>query len=227
MTLPLFSTEPGCREAHLERRYKNPLFPEADRQVTQEEANRARQADDEEVTAFRKDLRTLLREVSVLPAHVESEVALKLKERIERLYEICAGLPGEFTREREGLIRLSRVIAKPIVDGAANDSYARQQLAQEETAREIHWQLLRHPLVAHLLRPDSPITPADLVPTLLSEDEKSVRAVITLLDSGQHRLLQFQARQWLERLQSEGVQIPPSAWMILEVIEEPIVSTIT
>ncbi|CAK0750471.1 conserved hypothetical protein [Gammaproteobacteria bacterium] len=219
MTL-LFSAQPGCREAHLERRYKNPLFPKEGRRVTQEELNRARQADEADCVAFQEDLRILLREVIELPAHVESDPVLKLKERIEFLYETCAGLPGELSREREGLERLNHLIMQRIMAGATDDPYACWQLKQEEIARNLHWCALRQPLVAHLLRPDSPISSEDLVPTLLSESEESISAVMTILDQEQQNLLRLQARQWLERLQSGEEEVPAIAWQRLKVLEE-------
>lgn len=216
----LFSTQPGCREAHLERRYKNLLFSGEVRQVTQQQINAARQADDAEVIAFQEDFRALLRDIATLTAHVESEVILKLKERIECLYEIRAGLPGDFSREREGLERLNYLIMDQIKQGAADDPYAQEQLKREETARAFHWHLLRQPLVAHLLRPNSPIPPEDLIPTLLSEDEESIRAVMALLSIEQRSSLRIQARQWLERLQVEKTEIPDVAWGRLEILEE-------
>jgi hypothetical protein len=217
----LFSAQPGCREAHLERRYKNPLFPEEARRVTQQQINTARQADEAETSAFQEDFRALLNDVATLTAHVESEIILKLKERIERLYEVRAGLPGDFSQERKGLERLNSLIMDQIKKGAADDPHAQEQLKREETARAFHWHLLRQPLVAHLLRPNTPIPPEDLVPTLLSEDEESIRAVMTLLTAEQQSSLRIQARQWLERLQVEKMEIPEIAWTRLGILEEP------
>lgn len=216
----LFSEKPGCREAHLERRYKNPLFPKQAQRVTQADINLARQADEAEAHNFHEEIRAILNQVSNLPAHVETEVILTIKEKLEQLYEICAGLPGELSRERDGLIQLNKLITNRIVDGAQNDPYALWQLQQEETAKNLHWNLLRKPLVAHLLRPDSPINADELVPTLLSEDEDSIRAVMATLDKDQCNLIKNQARQWLEQLKSAQVAIPAITWLRLQVLED-------
>ncbi len=214
----LFSARPGCRETHLRRRYKNPLFPEGVRRVTQEEVNSARQADDADRVAFLADLRQLLKEVMALPVHVESDQALALKERIEQLYERGASLPGDLRQEREGLAKLSQLVMKQIWQGAKGDPYACWQLEQEETARALHWKMLEQPLVAHLLRPDSPIIPTELVPTLLSEEPEAIEGVLAVLDSSQREVLRQDAQVWLETLRTQGETVAPSIWERLQLL---------
>ena len=43
--------------------------------------------------------------------------------------------------------------------------------------------LLEYPVVSHLLREDSPVGEEELVPTLLSEEEETIKVLMTLFDA--------------------------------------------
>jgi hypothetical protein len=205
-----FSSEPGCWERHLQRKYGNPLFPEAARTVSQARIDEARRKDDEEVRAFQQDFQQALKEVSEFTGHVDTEIILGIKERLDRLYEQCAGFSGDYSAEKQALLRLSQVIMQAIGRAAAGDTLAEEELKKEQAAREIHQKLLDYLLVPHLLRADSPITREDLVPTLLSEDPETVRVVMSLFDPEQQAELRQEALDLVEALQRTGV-LPPSA----------------
>lgn len=214
-----FSDSPGAFERQLQRRYGNPLFPAAARAVTQDELQAARRRDQEEQRDFQAALRATLREALDMPPQVESDVLLKLKERLDQLYDQCAGLPGDHDREKQSLTRMIGVIMKAVWAGAGDDPRARSELEQEEHARTLHHELLQEPLVATLLRPDSPIAEDALVPTLLSETEDTVRTVLMLFDAAQLRALCQQARALLERLDVTG-QAMNDAGRRLALMEE-------
>src|SRR5512139_2085185 len=67
-----------------------------------------------------------------------------------------------------------------IWQGAGNDPVAHQELTHEEEARAAHFAHLRYPLVATLVRPDSPIKAEDLVPPLLSVEPNELQAALWL-----------------------------------------------
>lgn len=200
-----FSDRPGSRERHLRRRYDNPLFPHARRQITQADIDSARLADQHEYREFREQFRQLLQEAGEMAGSVETDLVLGLKERIEQLYEHCAAFGGDHAKEKQGLLRLNEVIMAAVRQAAGDDPLAIEELEKEQAARQLHLHLLDYPLVADLLRDDTPIEAQDLVPTLLSEDPESVRVVMSLFEPPQQAQLQTEAAHLVQRAEQEGV----------------------
>lgn len=197
-----FSAMPGARERHLMRRYQNPLFPEARRHVSEDELQRARSADRMEETRFLESLKDLLTEVTSLSAREETEVILGLKGRIDHMYEICAGLGGEHSREKAGLTHLNEVIMKTIRSAAGNDALAMEELNKEQAARELHMAMLEYKIVPDLLRDDSFIDEDELVPSLLYEEAETIRMIMSLFTDEQRRDLLEMAQELVSQLDS-------------------------
>lgn len=191
---PSFSARPGAHERQLIRCADNPLFPADKRQVIQIEVNRAQRLDAEEAMAFQNDFRALVQRAIELPPQEDSEVILKLKEDLDQAYERSCGLPGDPSEIKAGLRKLLEIVMRAVWRGAGDDAAAQVNLREEEAARAAHFQLLEYPLIADLIRPDSPIGPDELVPTLLSESEPAVTAALELFDADQLALLCQDAR---------------------------------
>jgi hypothetical protein len=210
--------EAGRWERHLARKRDNPLFPEPDRAVTHARIMEAKRKDAEEAQAFRREFESLFSEAAGLAPQVDTEVVLKLRERIDRLYDRCAALGPSFEREKTALNKLYDVIAATLHRHAGADPMAAAELEEEEAARAAHVALLAEPLVAELLLPDSPVSADELVPTLLSCGETSLRAVLPLFDADQQTRLCQDARELLQRLRSQGHE-SPEAWARLDLME--------
>lgn len=199
-----FSPLPGARERQLKRRWNNPLFPENLREVIQMDINRAQREDQREVEAFNKAFRQLLQEVSELEGKAESEQILLLKEQADKLYEQASGLAGDFGEERQALQKLVQAMMKAVRAGAANDPKALYELDQEDLARQAHYEMLGFHLICDLLRPDSPISREELVPTLLSERPDAVEAAAGFFEPPMLAELIEEAEALLGKLRAAG-----------------------
>jgi hypothetical protein len=206
MELP-FTHKPGRRERHLRRRHENPLFAWPPQEVPPEDLLAAQQADHEEMEAFRTDFRALVQKAVELPPDAGSEIVLGLKEALERHYEQSFGLPETHTEERAAIRKLIALIMQAVKRAAGVDPLAKQELAEEEEAREIHFRLLEQPLVADLLHPESPIGPDQLAPSVLSATLEEVAAVLQILDPEQCAALADQAIRLLEERGAHGVDV--------------------
>lgn len=202
----LFSKHPGCQESHLKRLYHNHLL-KSDTPVTQEMVNDAHQQDLQELSEFKDEFIQVMNRAVALKPNSDSDIILKLKEDLDRLYEQCCGLTGNITDYKQGIEKLTHVVMQAVWAGAGDDTEAHSELAQEEAARAQHYELLQIPLVSHLLRPDSPITREQLVPVLLGEDVDEVRQVLTLFDD-EHLL---EMKNQAEKLMSEHAGSVPGA----------------
>lgn len=200
---PEFSSQPGRYERHLQRKFDNVLFPEEDREVSLGQIETARELDEQELLHFTKNYHVILQEIVELAQNVESELVLNLKQRLDQLYEQVCGLGGDRTAEKTGLTKLHQAIDQAIAAGAAGDSTAEARLAQEAQARKIHWQMLQQPLVADLLRTDSPISQDELLPSLLSEEADFFGVTISMFDPAQCRSLLGQAESLLKSRKGE------------------------
>ena len=202
-TAPEFNDHPGCHERHLRRRYRNPLFPPAARNVTRHDVEQARRQDARERSAFDAAFTSLLKEAAGLPPHVDTEVILDLKQRLDPLLDQCSGLGGDTSRERRALLRLYDVFHRTLLAAAGNDPVATRELAEEAEARAAHTELLAYPIVADLLRPDSPIERDELVPALLSAPEPELRAALNLFDPEQRDAIDARARSLVAQLDAD------------------------
>ena len=206
MELP-FTHKPGRRERHLRRRHENPLFAWPPQEVEPEALLAAQRADHEEMESFRADFRDLIQRAVNLPADADSDTVLGLKQDLERCYEQSFGLPEDHARERVALRKLIDLIMKAVRRSAGSDPLARQELADEEQAREIHFRLLEQPLVADLLHPESHIAPEELAPTLLSASAEELEAALELFDLTQVEALAQDSARLIERLETEGLTL--------------------
>jgi len=213
-----FSAQPGCRERHLRRKYANPLFGGEAQALTAADVERARGEDEAEREQFRADFQDLLRRAADLSGQVDTEAILEIKEQIDRLYELAAGLGGGVDAEQQSLLKINDVIMRAIHAAAANDPLAIEELEKEAAARQMHLELLHYPLVADLLRSDSPVSREDLVPTLLSEDAETVRVVISMFDPTQQAELRDEARALVEELKRRD-ELPESAMASLAAMQ--------
>ena len=180
-----FSQFPGRYERHYRRRLANPLFPGDPLAFDQEALLEMQRLDHEELLAFLGELRQVVQQAVDLKPNVGSEVVLELKEQLDRLYEVSAGLADDHGANQAAIKQLLEVIMHNVERGAAGDPRAMDELAQEKIARAAHFELLATPLVADLLHPQSTIAADELAPSLLSEDEPGLDAALQLFDLAQ------------------------------------------
>lgn len=214
-----FLSQPGARERHLQRQYKNPLFSVEQREFDEQRIAGARYMDEKEEAEFTEQFHNLLAEVAQLKPNEGSEKMLDLKSRLDQSYEQSCGLPGERNNEKLAISQLVNVIMNSIWKGAEGDAEAEQNLKEEELARTTHYQLLAFPLVADLLRPRSPIAQDQLVPTLLSESETAFSAAFQLFDKEHQELIYQQAKLLLEEHKQEQDNLS-QAWKRLEQMSQ-------
>ena len=184
-----FSEYPGRRERHLRRKQGNPLFPATERQISADALEEAQRLDHEELVAFITDFRALVQEAVSLEPNEGSEVILGLKERLDQAYEQAAGLADDQTETKRAIKQLVGIIMDAVRKGASQDPAALLELEQEEQARNAHFELLEHALVADLLDPASVIKKHELAASLLSAPANELEHVLTLFDRAQLTLL--------------------------------------
>lgn len=195
-----FSALPGGFERHLQRKFNNPLFPEADQHLFVEEVEQARARDRQDRDAFIGAFEEAVTQASRLSASVDAEVVLDLKQELERLYVMSASLAGDLNHYQQALQKLIGVCLATIEKGASDDPIALQKLRDEAQARNVFFALLQTPLVADLLRGDEIIQPDELIPTLLTESRDSMRNVMELFEPEQIDQIVAQAEQFVAGL---------------------------
>ncbi len=208
---------PGVREAHLLRKKDNPLFPLAERQVSNEALATARLHDGLELDRFTQDFQALVQRAVTLEANAPSEAVLELKEQLDHSYQRACALPGDQSHIKAAIGKLLGIIMNAVRSGIGNDAYAAQQLEDEELAREAHFTLQETPLVAALTHAESPVAETELVPSLLSEDDAGLERCLSLFDTTQLASICAQAAEWLQAIDPQ--RSLAYAWRRLAIIQ--------
>lgn len=190
---------PGAHERHLLRKSNNPLFNTPI--VTSQDLERARLADQNELTEFAVEVQRVVMQCLQLGETTESDVILELKEQLDKLYERSCGLAGDLDNEQAAIQSVIAPIMKAIEKYTGTDPKAMQKLSDEKAAREIHVQFLKNKLICDLLRPDSTIGATELTATLLSEPCELMTPVLDFFDETQLHHLALQGRELISTTQ--------------------------
>ena len=205
------SENPGSYERHLIRRNKNVLFGDRQTGMTQDEQMEAQQKDHDTLLSFTTEFQEVLEATVELKPNSDSDIVLKLKERLDKLYEASCVVPDEQTEIRGHIQKLLEIIMSSVRTGAGNDTKAHQELDQEETARKAHFEMLETSLIADLLNPDSPIAQEDLVPTLLSAEKEDLAPAVQLFDENHLMLIVREGTALLNDLEASEYDINNAA----------------
>lgn len=206
-----FSTSPGPFERHLKRRLLNPLFPQPEKELTQQDITEAQKKDEENLLNFMNYFQSVVKKTTELGMHSESDVVLEIKEQLDECYATSCAMPGDHDNLKEAIRRLITAIMAAIRKGAEGDPSALKKLDEEDVARKMHNELHERKLIADLMLEDSPIAENELTPTLLNEDADDLQAALQLFSAEQLDLIVKDAQTLLEKLRKEGHEIP-HAW---------------
>lgn len=213
-----FSELPGRHERHYRRKLGNILFQQPALEFDEEALLEVQRQDHEELVAFVDELRSVVARAVALKPNEESDVILKLKEDLDKAYEVSAGLAEDQSVNQDAIRQLLGIIMRTVRAAAAGDALAMQELGDEEQARNAHFELLQHSLVADVLHPQSVIGVDELAATLLSESASTLAAVLTLFDYEQTLLLLEQAQNLLTQRLPAAEQ-HPDPWERLKQID--------
>jgi len=186
-------------ERHLLRMDGNPLFSRPPVEFSGNDYIRARQQDNEELHSFHEEMRAVIQQAIELEDNVESEVILQLRATLDQLYARCSSFGGGCVEHKQNIRKLIDLVMKAVWQAAGNDPHAREELEKEEMARQQHFRLLEYPLIADLIRPDTPVEHKDLIPTLLCADRDELEATFWLFDQPHMQLLYDEAEQLLQQ----------------------------
>ncbi len=194
-----FSEKPGRHERHFKRKLGNELMPcPLPDEYDKEDLLEAQRLDHEELLQFLTGLRETVQRAVELQPREESQVVLDLKAELEKMYETACGLADEQGGNKSAIRQLIAVIMDKIRQGAGGDALAAQELAQEETARTTHFQLLEYPLIADLLHPQTLVASNELAGVLLTDPDDEVAQALTLFDQAQLQAICDDAGNLLE-----------------------------
>jgi len=202
---------PGPHERHLKRRLLNPLFPQPERELVQQDVDDAQKKDEENLLSFMTHFQTVVQKTTQLGLNSESDIVLEIKEQLDECYATSCAMPGNHENLKVAIKKLITAIMSAIRKGAADDPIALQKLDDEEVARELHNELHERKLIADLMLQNTPILENELTPTLLNEEADDLDAALPLFSTEELGLIAKSAQALLEKLRQEGHEIP-LAW---------------
>ncbi len=209
----------GMHERHLQRREGNPLYAIPPIEYSTEAVLQARQRDSEELHEFHNEMRSVIQQAIELESHVESEIILELRGKLDQLYARCSSFGINCGEHKQNIRKLVDLVMKAVWQAAGDDPQARRELEQEEMARQQHYRLLEYPLIADMLRPDSPIAHNELVATLLCAAPDEVETLSWVFDPEQLSQLCNDAERLLRQRKEQGYPLP-EAWAQLQLMQE-------
>lgn len=203
-----WSENPGAFEQHLQRRYRNPLFPPIRRIVTQADINKAGLRDYQDYEALNARMIRLAQNILQLPDHVSSSQVNALRERMDELIQNAMGVgsPGYEIALRVKELRQTSIQSWRAA--AAGNAEALRALDEAEQFWHANAPVFHTPFIAQMTRRDGPIPAEEVLPALLSEQPETIATVMNWIEDPQKKaIIQAEAASILKSAMNSGATI--------------------
>jgi hypothetical protein len=212
---PEWSEAPGCFERHLQRRYRNPLFPIEWRAFANADLVIARARDKADLGELKLRIKALLDKVANQgPTTFRHGVALR--GEIEYLLFRCAEVGGEAAEGKAHLQRLYDSLVDSMRQACPPEE--RQTLENAVALSATLQGIQGREFFAQLVRSGTPICGGDVIPSLLSESVETIRMYVSYFDKKGHSLDRAaieEAARILESAAKEGYAVADAQQKLL------------
>jgi hypothetical protein len=199
-----WSENPACFERHLKRKHNNPLFPEPDREVTQEQIDRARERDREDAAKLERDLADVASDLQKLPALARPRDVAPIRERIDELLDRAAAIGGQADLTRGALHELRKALINNLRKAFKGNGKLLNALEEAERYHCSRVEIFHDPPVAQLLR----IPSSDLIPAMLSESPEIIEKIMCMVDEDKREPVAKEACGLLKSALAQGKVMP-------------------
>jgi hypothetical protein len=204
-----WSENPGAHEVHLKRRLNNPYFPESRRIVTHEDLNQAKKKDDEDYLKCDVVLKEIGKEIESLRFGSTSGTLLRLRERIDDLIYTSLSVGGHATDIAKHADKLRNAVILGLQEAFTDDS---DTLSRIDEANKHHKEKVMRfyntPVIAHMIREDSPILKNETISTIISESPEGIATFINLLPSDTKPIVENGALILIKEALNAGFEDP-------------------
>lgn len=189
----IWSQNPGCFERHLQRKYRNALFPSDSRVVTQDQIDRARARDSVDAEDVRHRFTSLLRGLAEGGAASGGE-ALDRREALGDLLSRAAEVGDALKDDMPAIFQMYEAVVRDILASLSDSPELARELRTALAFSIEKRRLFNNCFVAQLRRRDTPIHPDEVVPSLLSETPETIRLMTEVLSDQPDLLAGLQER---------------------------------
>jgi len=202
-----WSGMPGCFERHLQRKEGNLLFPDSERQPTQEEIGNACAKDKADLEKLQKDIAAFFQKAERFrdqPTVKAGALIDFLQYEVSPLMTRATEIGGPALREYGALEHILDSVMKNIGDSSPGGK------SESEGLKESLQQTL-NPLLAQVWRSDTPIKGEEITSTLLCESVDTITSALEVLEektTGTAHALYEGSVRLLEDATKEGFVLP-------------------
>lgn len=199
-----WSNDPGAHEAHLMRRWNNPYFPEERRLVTQDQLDEAKRRDKEDCILCQQKFTELGTDIESLSSNVTTGDLLSLRERLDDLIYYSMGVGGP---AKEIAVKADQLRDAIIADLREAFSDNEETLENIEKADAFHRDNTRKfyiPVLAQVLRKNSPVLKEETIPTILSADPLAISVFMNTLPEDSRALVRVEALKMMQEALNDG-----------------------
>ena len=203
-----WSSDPGAHEAHLMRRKDNPYFPQSRRDISQQELIAAKTLDEEDYVSCQQHFEELGKEIEALSSTVTSGDLLKLRERIDELIFLSMGVGGPAKEIASMADGLREAVISDLRAAFADDKETLSKIEEADTYHKDNTRRFSVPVMAQMLRANSPIPKDETIPTILSEDPSTIAIFINSLPDDTKPFIQAEALRLMQQVLRDGYADP-------------------
>lgn len=199
-----WSSNPGAYEFHLMRRHNNPYFPRSRREVSQEELGEAKRKDEDDYVSCRRRLAEIVKEIEALSSTVTSGDLLKFREPLDDLILFSMGVGGPAKEIAARADRLRDSVIADLRAALSDDEEAMEKIEKADAYHEDKTRRFYIPVMAQILRKNSPILKEETIPAILSSDPLAISVFMEFLSDDIRAQVRVEALKMMQEALNDG-----------------------